>query len=75
MRQSMWAGAFLDGVNAASLGLMAVVTLQLGISGLRDPFIIILALIAALCIFKFNINNTWLIAGGAVLGLVYSMVI
>lgn len=29
MRKSVWAGAFLDGVNAASLALMAVVTLQL----------------------------------------------
>ena len=74
IRQSMWAGAFLDGVNAASLGLMAVVTAQLGISGLRDPFTIILALMSAVFIFKFKINNTWLIAGGAVLGLAYSMV-
>ena len=36
MRRSAWAGAFLDGVNVASLGLMAAVTWQLGRAALVD---------------------------------------
>lgn len=72
IRQSMWAGAFLDGVNAASLGLMALVTLQLGVSGLRDPFTILIAIATAILIFKYKVNTTWLIAGGALAGLLYT---
>ena len=72
IRQSMWAGAFLDGVNAASLGLMALVTIQLGASGLRDPFTILIAIATAVLIFKYKVNTTWLIAGGAALGLIYT---
>ena len=36
IRGSRWAGAFLDGVNVAALGLMAAVTLQLARSALVD---------------------------------------
>jgi chromate transporter len=40
LRRSRVAGAFLDGVNAASLALMAAVTLQLARSVLVDPLAI-----------------------------------
>jgi chromate transport protein ChrA len=36
LRRSAWAGGFLDGVNVASLGLMAVVTWQLARAALVD---------------------------------------
>jgi len=36
LRQSSWASGFLDGVNAASLGLMAGVTYTLGQTALVD---------------------------------------
>lgn len=70
IRKSMWAGAFLDGVNAASLALMAVVTLQLGVGSLRDPLSIGIALLAALLLYRFKVKSTWLILGGAILGLI-----
>ena len=69
LRQSSWAAALLDGVNVASLGLMAAVTAQLGRASLTDPLTIALALLAALFLFRFKVNSTWLVLGGAVVGL------
>jgi chromate transporter len=69
LRQSSWAAALLDGVNVASLGLMAAVTAQLGRASLTDPLTIALALLAALSLFRFKVNSTWLVLGGAVVGL------
>jgi chromate transporter len=69
LRRSPWTGGMLDGVNAASLGLMAGVTWQLGRSSLIDSLTIILALISAILLFQFRVNSTWLILGGALVGL------
>jgi chromate transporter len=67
LRQSPAAAAFLDGVNAASLALMAVVTWQLGRSAIHDLPTAALALAAAGLLFRFRLNSAWLIvAGGAV---------
>ncbi|HQK76913.1 MAG TPA: chromate efflux transporter [Candidatus Hydrogenedentes bacterium] len=73
MRKSVWAGAFLDGVNAASLALMAVVTLQLGVGTFRDPVSVFLAAASAFLLYRFKVNSTWLILGGAVIGLVLTL--
>lgn len=69
LRSSAWASGLLDGVNVASLGLMAAVTWQLGRASLTDPFTALIALIALIVLIRFKVNSTWLIAGGAVLGL------
>lgn len=68
-RQSAWAGAFLDGVNVASLALMAAVTVQLGQSALRDPLTWALCLGALLALVRYKINATWLVLAGAAIGL------
>jgi chromate transporter len=70
MRTSPWAGALLDGVTAASLGLMAAVTWQLGRAALVDPVTISTAIAAGYLLFAFRVNSLWLILGGAVVGLV-----
>jgi chromate transporter len=70
IRDSAWAGGLLDGVNAASLGLMAAVTWQLGRAALIDATTFVLALLSALLLFRFKVNSTWLIAGGAAVGLI-----
>lgn len=75
LRRSSLAAGFLDGVNAASLGLMAVVTWQLGRSALTDGFTLGLALISALLVFRLKINSAWLVLAGGVLGLIYNLVI
>jgi chromate transporter len=69
LRASPAAGAFLDGVNAASLALMAAVTLQLGRAALIDLPTLLLAAIAAALLVRFKLNATWLVLGGAAAGL------
>ncbi len=68
LRQSSLAGAVLDGVNVASLALMAVVSWQLGRAALADPLTVALALVSLVALVRFRINSAWLIAAGAALG-------
>jgi chromate transporter len=75
VRKSTLAGLFLDGVNAASLGLMAAVTIQLGRAVLIDPFTIVLALAALFLLIRFKISSVWLVLGGGALGVVYKLII
>lgn len=70
LRRSAWAGALLDGVNVASLGLMAAVTWQLAAGSLIDPLTWLMGLAAAVLLFRYRVNTTWLVLGGAVIGLV-----
>ncbi len=74
VRKSPWAATFLDGVNAASLGLMAGVTVLLGQIAIIDLFTIVLALVALFIIFRFKINSVWLMLGGGLLGAIYKLV-
>jgi chromate transporter len=69
IRRSTFAGALLDGVNVASLGLMAAVTWQLGQAAIIDPLTIVLAVAALAAIFRFKVNSFWLVVGGALAGL------
>lgn len=75
VRKSPWAATFLDGVNAASLGLMAGVTIQLGQTAMVDIFTVVLALVALFVIFRLKINSVWLILGGGLLGAIYKLVL
>ena len=72
IRGSRWAGAFLDGVNVAALGLMAAVTLQLARSALVDVFTVVVALAAAGLLILRGVNSAWLILGGAAAGVAVS---
>jgi chromate transporter len=69
LRSSSWASGFLDGVNAASLALMAAVTWQLGRAAVIDWFTAVLALISAVLVFRLKINSAWLVLGGGLIGL------
>jgi chromate transporter len=68
LRNSALAGGFLDGVNAASLGLMAAVTWQLGSASFVDLPTIATGLVSAVLLIRFNVNSTWLVLGGATIG-------
>lgn len=74
LRKSPWFGALLDGVNAASLGLMAAVTWQIGVGSLVDPLTILTAIAALILLLRYKLNSTWLIAGGALIGLLSQVV-
>jgi chromate transporter len=68
LRRSPVAGAVLDGVNVASLALMAVVSWQLGSAALVDPLTVTLALGSLAALVYFRVNSAWLIAVGAAVG-------
>jgi chromate transporter len=68
------AGAFLDGVTAASLALMAVAGVELARAALIDAPTEVLALLSAVAIIRFEINATWVVAAGAAIGIVAKVV-
>ncbi|MCE9647886.1 MAG: chromate efflux transporter [Chloroflexi bacterium] len=68
IRNSVWAGSLLDGVNASSLGLMAGVTCQLAFSSLTDFYTAFIGTVSLVLLLRYKINSTWLIAGGALAG-------
>jgi chromate transporter len=68
LRASKVAGAFLDGVNVASLALMAVVTAQLARAAIVDVPTAGLAMVAAVLLLRVKTNSTWLVLGGAIVG-------
>jgi len=69
LRASPTAGAFLDGVNVASLALMAAVTVALGRAAFVDLTTGALGVLAGLALLRFKLNSTWLVLGGAATGL------
>jgi chromate transporter len=73
LRRSKLAGAFLDGVNVASLALMAVVSWQLCAAALVDVFTWLLALAAGVLLVRYRVSSAWLVLGGAALGLLMLM--
>jgi len=73
LRRSRVAGAALDGVNAASLGLMAVVTWQLGRASIVSVSSCVVALIAGVLLATRRVNAAWLVIGGALAGIALGM--
>jgi chromate transporter len=72
IRRSKLAGAVLDGVNVASLGLMAAVTIQLGRTAIVDVPTAALAAIGALVLIKYRPSSGWLVLGGGAFGAAWS---
>lgn len=73
LRRSPAAGAVLDGVNAGSLALMAVVTWQLAHTALADRLSVSLAVLSMLLLLWRRVNSAWLVIGGALAGVVASL--
>jgi chromate transporter len=69
LRQSPWFSALLDGVNVVSLALIVGVTVGLGRASFIDPLTIAIGVLALVLLLRFKINSTWLVLGGAVIGL------
>jgi chromate transporter len=70
LRTSSWLSGFLDGVNAAALALMAAVLVRLTQAAIVDVPTIVIAVVSAIALIRFKINSTWLMVGGAIVGLV-----
>jgi len=65
-----WAQGFVDGANAAALGLIAAVTLQIGRSALVDPLTIAIALVALGVVWKWRLASPAVVLAAALVGVV-----
>ena len=74
LRASRVAGAVLDGVNVASLALMAAVAIVLGRTAIVDVPTAAAAVIAAVVLIRYRVGSVWLVLGGAVVGFVVRFV-
>jgi chromate transporter len=69
LRDRPLTAALLDGVNAAAIGLMAAVTVQLGVSAIRDPLTIGIALGAGAGLLGGRVPSVLLVVAGGAIGL------
>ncbi len=67
-RQSQTVAAFLDGVNVASLALMAIVTVQLGRSAIVDLPTTLLTVAGVLILLRWRPNPAIVVLAGAICG-------
>lgn len=75
MRESALLGSVLDGVNVAAMGLMAAVTWELARAAIVDWLTSLLAIVAAVLLFRYRLNSAWLVLGGAIVALVYYLLL
>jgi chromate transporter len=73
IRRSPWAGAALDGVTMAALGLMAGATVDLGQAALTDPLTAAIAVAALLVVLRWRPNTLWLVLSGATIGIAHTL--
>jgi chromate transporter len=73
LRKSPLMRGFLDGVNAAALGLMIAVGVSLGVSTLTGvaPWVIFVLALAAVVIWR--VNAMWIVLGSASLSWLFSL--
>jgi chromate transporter len=72
LRESAVSAGFLDGVNAAALGLMTVVLGQLALDAVRDLPTAVIAAAALVLLLRYKLNSALLIVLGGLAGLVLS---
>jgi chromate transporter len=82
LRKSPWTAAFLDAVNAASMGLMAAVTAKLAWriffpdgSWLSPSWQgLLIAVVASFVVLRWKVSAIWLVLGGAAAGVMFWLV-
>jgi chromate transporter len=67
----MW---FLNGVNAASLGLMLSVTLMLSATALVSWYSWVILTVSVMLIILTKTNTTWILLGSAAAGWLLSLI-
>lgn len=68
LRRSPAAGAVLDGINVASLAIMAAATFGLGAAAITGWGTLALSLVSLGLLVRLRLNSAWLVLGGAALG-------
>ena len=69
LRRSPIFSGMLDGVNVASLALMAGVTWQLGRATVVDAFSASIGVAALVLLVRFKVSSSWLVVSGGAVGL------
>lgn len=72
LRKSASAAVILDGVNVASLAVMAVTCVYLAQEAIVDPWTLAIAAASGLLLIRFKINSAWLVLTGGLLGVLLS---
>jgi chromate transporter len=75
LRRSPQVSGFLDGVNVASLGLIVVVTWQLGRTAIVDWVSALVAIASCIVVFRYKINSAWLVMAGGLIGVLAKVII
>jgi chromate transporter len=57
----------------APIGLTATVTWQLGWASLIDPLTVLLAVVSLGLLIRFKVDTTWVMVGGAIVGILSPM--
>ncbi len=70
MRASVTLGTAMDGINAASIGLLLAVAVSLARGALLGVSGVLIAVGAAVLIWRFRVSTVWLLLGGAACGVV-----
>ena len=73
LRSRPLTAALLDGVNAAAIGLMAAVTIELGGDAIVDPLTAGLALVSGL-LLVLRVPSAWIVVAGAAVGLARGLI-
>ena len=73
IRRSPLASGFLDGVNAAALGLMLAVTVQLAAASLSNPGSWTLFILASTLLIFRTINGAWIVIGSGLLSWLFAL--
>jgi chromate transporter len=68
MRQSAGARAFLEGINPAAWGLMAIVSWQLATTSIHSWLTGLMAIASGGILLRWRINSLWLVGIGGTLG-------
>ncbi len=69
IRASKSVSSLLDGVNVASLGLMAAVTWELGRAAFVDAYAVLVGVLGALLLWRYKVGSAVLVIFGAAMGL------
>ncbi len=69
LRKSPFAGAFLDGVNAAAVALMGFVGWQFARASLVNWPAVIIGIASLVLVIWYKVNSAWLVIGGALAGI------
>jgi chromate transporter len=70
LRALPWTARLLDAVNAAALGLMAAVGVQLGLSAIVDVLSAAILVVSSVLLVRLKTNATWLLLVAGVIGFI-----